>query len=348
MVVKKWGDYLRVPLTPDHFSRSRETYLRPMRVHRELMERLARKYHPSRIACLGSGFLNDIPIEALIQEAEALFLVDWIPGISRKGFAGSIIDSKNEKFHCLLCEGRTPPETYCQAFQPPIRAPERVCANFEPAPGMEHQCVHYLPGAQPNFLEADITLGRGSGFARRSETLVGKGKNLRQVFQKALAEGKRCAHIKKEIEIPSDSIDLVTASMVVSQFDHEPYGFFARLLAERFGTEKVLHHEEQLRPMMEQLRTLLFQIQVEGLVREMHRIVNKTGGRVFFSVEIFRSLIEEEGYFLVQEIPRAIETIAEYFQFEFQSIAPEETVTSFSQDAGTSIVQCFVLLPITT
>lgn len=346
MPEKKWGDYLRAPLNPEQFSRSRATYHRPMRVHRGLMERLARQYHPSRIACLGAGFLNDLPIEAFIQEADALYLVDWIPGISREGFAGSIIESRDENFHCLLCDGRIPPEKYCGAFRPPIRVPEQVCASFEPVAGMEHLCALYAPGGQPKFLEADITLGRASGFARRLESLVAKGKTLRQVFQRALAEGKRCARIEEEIEIPADSIDLVTASMVVSQFDHEPYAFFARLLAEKFGVEKVLESEEQLRPMVEQLRSLLFLIQAEGLVREMYRIVNKTQGRVFFSVEVFRSLNGEDRYFLVHEIPRAMETIAEYFQFEFQSIPAEETVTTFSQNEGTSIVQSFVLRPI--
>lgn len=346
MVVKKWSDYLRAPLTPEQFFRSRGTYQRPMRYHRDLMERLARQYHPARIACLGAGFLNDLPIEAFIQEAETLYLVDWIPGISREGFAGSIIDSKDDNLRCLLCDERNPPRSYCEAFRPPLRFPDRVCASFEPVSGMEHLCGHYAPGGQPKFLETDITLGRASGFASRSETLVARGKTLRQVFQRALAEGKRCARIKEEMEIPADSIDLVTASMVVSQFDHEPYGFFARLLAEKFGQEKVLQNEEQLRPMVEQLRSLLFRIQVEGLVREMYRIVNKTQGRVFFSVEFFRSLNGEDRYFLVHEIPRAMETIAEYFQFEFQSIPAEETVTTFSQNEGTSIVQSFVLRPI--
>lgn len=347
MVVKKWGDYLSAPLSPEQFSRSRGTYHRPMSVHRALMERLARQYHPSRIACLGSGFLNDIPIAAFIQEAEMLYLVDWIPGITRDGFAGSIIDSRDERLRCLLCDEKNSPETYCEAFRPPIRKPNQVCANFEPVPGMEHLCGNYVPGAQPNFLEADITLGRASGFARRSESVVAKGKTLRQVFQRALAEGKRCARIEEEMDIPADSIDLVTASMVVSQFDHEPYGYFAGLLAERFGMGRVLEHEEQLRPMVEQLRSLLFQIQAEGLVREMYRIVNKTQGRVFFSVEFFRSVNGEDRFFLVHEIPRAMETIAEYFQFEFQSIPLEETITTFSQNEGTSIVQNFVLRPIT-
>ena len=347
MAEKKWGDYLRAPLTPEKFSRSRATYLHPMRVHRDLMERLARRYHPARIACLGAGFLNDIPLEAFIQEAETLYLVDWIPGIAREGFAGSIFDSKDDNLRCLLCDDRIATGRYCAAFRPPIRAPEQVCASFEPMPGRENLCVHYAPGDQPNFLEADITLGRGGGFARRSESLVARGKTLRQVFQRALAEGKRCARIEEEMEIPADSIDLVTASMVVSQFDHEPYAFFARLLAEKFGMEKMLENEEHLRPQVEQLRSLLFQIQAEGLVREMYRIVNKTQGRVFFSVEFFRSLNGEDRYFLVHEIPRAMETIAEYFQFEFESIPAEETITTFSQNEGTSVVQCFVLTPIT-
>lgn len=342
-----WTDYLGAPLKAENLERSRETYQGPFQVQRELMERVVRQMRPARIACLGAGFLNDIPLAAFIQEAEELYLIDWIPGISRAGFSSSLISEDHERIACLLCDERCPPDRYCDAFRPPIRDPERVCSNFKPEAGMAHRCVHYVPGSQPRFMEADITSGRASAFARHCSEVVQKGKTIKQVFQRALSEGKRCAGIEEEMKIPDDSIDLVTVSMVVSQFDNEPYAYFSRLLAEKFGVEQVLENEEKLRPLLEQLRSLLFRIQAEGLVREMHRIVNKDHGRIFFSVEFFRSLGEKGPFFLVHEIPRALEMIGDYFHFDFEPIPIQETLTTFSQNEGTSVIQCYVLSPIT-
>jgi hypothetical protein len=40
-------------------------------------------------------------------------------------------------------------------------------------------------------------------------------------------------------EIPTGSLDLVTSTMVVSQFDHEPYTYFPRVLEAHFGRDKI-------------------------------------------------------------------------------------------------------------
>lgn len=61
------------------------------------------------------------------------------------------------------------------------------------------------------------------------------------------------------------------SSMVVSQFDHEPYAFFSKLVTLQFGS-CLWAEEEQLRPLMEKLRSELFRLQVEGHVREIHRL----------------------------------------------------------------------------
>lgn len=95
------------------------------------------------------------------------------------------------------------------------------------------------------FLEADVTLGRATAFARRVERWVGFSKTPAQAFRKAIDELSRCSTVNEKIAIPPDSLDLVTSSMVVSQFDHEPYTFFSKLLALQFGS-RLLAEEARL------------------------------------------------------------------------------------------------------
>jgi hypothetical protein len=221
----------------------------------------------------------------------------------------------------------------------------RVCDNFSLVEGPRLRCAHYRPGVEPHFVTADVTCGRATRFARRAGRLVASSKTPQQCFRKALAECQHCVALQEEVAIPSGSLDLVTSSMVVSQFDHEPYTFFSKLLALHFGP-RLLAEERQLLPLMGKLRAELFRVQIAGHVRELHRLVNKERGKVYFSVELFRSLPASGTFFLVHEIPQAMAVLGQYFVFDFTAIPPERALRSIQTAAGTSIIQSYVLLPL--
>ena len=96
---------------------------------------------------------------------------------------------------------------------------------------------------------------------------------------------------------------------------------------------------------MELLRAELFKYQMEGHVREMYRIVNKERGRVYFSAELFRSLPEDDTFFLVHNMPNALDILSQYFSFDFQTIPVEHTLQNTAMGDGVSIVQSYLLTP---
>ncbi len=311
-----------------------------------MIRRILVELRPQRIACLGSGYLNDIPLNDLVLTGGEVYLVDWISGISEEGFRGSLIQGANEEFSCFLCDERCDPGRYCSAFQHTAGPLAPVCDNFRLQEKPIPHCASYRHGVEPRFINADVTLGRASWFARRAKRVVHSSKSLEQSFKRAIRECARCSSVDEEIPIQSNSMDLVTSSMVISQFDYEPYAYFSNLLAERFSTKTLLSKEKRLRPLMESLRAELFSLQVQAHAKEMHRIVNKERGKVYFSVELFRTLPQKQEYFLVHEMTRAIKILADYFHFDFQTIPPERALRKSKSGEGYSLVQCFLLTPV--
>jgi hypothetical protein len=140
--------------------------------------------------------------------------------------------------------------------------------------------------------------------------------------------------------------------MVVSQFDNEPYRYFSKLLELKFGREQILRKEKILMPLMKELRAALFKIQVEGHVREIYRLLNKEHGKVYFSAELFCALPHAEGpaprvgdYFMVHQMPDALEILSQFFFFDFQLIPPETSLRNTQIGEGHSVVQCYALTP---
>jgi hypothetical protein len=112
-----------------------------------------------------------------------------------------------------------------------------------------------------------------------------------------------------------------------------------------FGREAVLRKEKTLLPLMDRLRGEIFQTQVEGHVRELHRLVEKSCGKVYFSVELFRTVPERDEFFLVQEIPKAMDAIGRYFLFDFEIIPPDKVLLRADAGEGVSLVQSYFLTP---
>lgn len=340
----KWDRYLSAPVGPSTCSECQRAFSAAFGRQREIIRQLMRDLRPGRVGCLGSGYLTDIPLAMIVEEGMEGYLVDWIEGISVEGVRGIVISEHEGKSACLFCSLPSPP-TFCKAFREPIREPHLLCDAYAPLSKDNAACEHYSPGDQPNFVRHDITCGRASRFAERMWNIVLTATSPQQAFHKATVVCRQCEMFNDVIPVESGSLDLVTSSMVVSQFDHEPYAYFSRLLETRFGHEAVTERAKRLRPLMDGLRRELFRVQMEGHAAEMYRLVNKEHGKVFFSVELFRSVEKSEDFFLVHEIPQALDILGRRFHFDFQSLPVDQCLRNASVGGGTSIMLSAVLTP---
>lgn len=338
----KWDRYLDAPLIEERlrqpgcesaFSDQRAT-----------MDQLVRRLKPSSVACLGSGYLNDLPLQTLFEVANETYFIDWLPDVSSLGLHRRIIHRSVGELRCILCQCAQP-ERYCKAFSGSSYASMQVCTAFD-APEMDPvQCSNYTPGDHPHFVNADITSGRASRFGRRIFDSIDHSDSPKQAFTRAIRECRRCTDSLDPIPVKSNAFDFVTSSLVASQFDQEPYSYFARVLERKFGREGIEAKAYILGPLMEELRTELFGIQIEGHAAEIYRLLNKEHGRAYFSVEVFRSLSSDDDFFLVHGMPQLLTALERWFFFDFDALTPEKTLHGYTMEDGTSIVQGFLLRP---
>lgn len=347
MAIVSWDSYVQTAIGANEIERCRRMQGTALEDQREILQRIFADLQPRRIACLGAGGLNDIPIGQFLMGGGEVYLVDWVSGISQQGFRAELIGRVDGQYNCTICDERCDPARFCTGFREPVRVSGTVCDSFELIERPYPHCAAYEPGLEPYFITADITQGRASAFARRAEKIVPSARTIEQSLQKGLSEVRRCASVQEEIEIPSGSIDLVTSSMVVSQFDHEPYTYFSKLLVDVFGTEQVLRKESKVLHLVHRLRGELFRVLMEGHAREMHRILDKVHGKAYLSVELFRSLPgERDSYFLVHEITQALDVLNEYFHFDFTPIPSEQALRKHAIGDGNSIILCLMMTPI--
>lgn len=310
--------------------------------HKKCISRLIESIKPSSVAILGSGCLIDIPLADLVAKKRKIYLVDWIKDVSKMGVYNSIIVKKEGNFSCLFCL-KDSGEEYCKNFTGVI-AENDVCTRFEPIENPFCSCANYDPAVNPSFLKADITGGVSRNFAEKTEKYILACKTPKSAFLKAIAIVDQYKY--KPMPIPNNSIDLVTSSMVISQFDVEPYKYFSFLLEKRFGRSELVKYAAKLMPLMEKLRTKLFCLQVESHIKEIYRILKKNKkSRAYFSAELFRSHSDSDSYFLVQDMPKAIEVIGKYFYFEFDNTLGENILKKAELFDGGSINLSYVLIP---
>ena len=337
---RNWDSYLDTPLLEDGILQSgRNSAFDSQREH---IDRLLRRFKPHRVACLGSGYLNDLPVEVLFEIADETYFIDWLPNVSLLGLGRRIIQHTEGGARCVFCEC-TRPERFCRGFTESKCESASVCTANSAPEDSETQCVNYEPGDDPRFVRADVTSGRASRFGKRVFNTVQKCDTPKQAFNRAIRECRRCSEIQDPIPIQSDSFNFVTSSLVASQFDAEPYGYFARLIEQKFGRDAISAKEHVLLPLMEELRTELFRVQIEGHCAEIFRLLSKEDGRAYLSVELFRSLPACDDFFLTHESPQLLESLQRRFFFDFVSIPAEQAGRSHAMGEGTSIVQSFVL-----
>jgi hypothetical protein len=225
-----------------------------------------------------------------------------------------------------------------------MRPPHTVCANFTPAGKDPVWCGRYRPGPQPRFTTGDITGGRAEFFARRITPWVARSSSPEQALRHASNLVRQAAQVFDPIDIPSHSIDLVTSSMVLSQFDEEPFSFFVHRLRERFGSEMLARRARHLEPPLERVRSDLFAALVEGHAKQLKRLVNG-GGQVFLAVEWFRTVEGGDECFLVEKTAQALNILGKSFLFDFGTIPTENSMTWVPLGEGRSIVGNHVMRP---
>ena len=345
--LSEWSQYLSAPLDPQTVEDRRTQCDTAFRDQQDNLVKCYRTFKPKTIACMGAGRLTDIPVDVFLRGGSQVTLIDWIPQITQLGFQRDLVRREGKKYACLVCEIETCPEQICQGFSKSQSCRGGVCDNFRLSNDPHCLCAGYQAGPSPRFVTAEVTQGRASQFAQRITAAALTCDTAAQCFQKAIEVCQDCADIREELPLPTGSIDLVTSSMVVSQFEYEPYGFFSKLLARRYGADALLH-DITLIPLMETLRTKLFELLMDAHLSEIYRVVNKNHGKVYFSVELFssQSQPEEEQYFLVQGMPQVFEKLRTLFLFDFSVIPLQRAYRRAKMGAQTSIIQSYVLTPI--
>ena len=346
-----WNEYLQTDFDTGTVAQSRKLYREAFRSLRGQIGDLVQRLRPHRVACLGSGFLNDLPLEVLIGDDRTVHLIDWLPDVSLAGLRGTVVRGTAENPECLACQ-LAKPEQYCERYGTITDASQQVCSEYTPMCGPLLGCDNYVHGGRPQLIAHDVTGGRATLFAQQLTESMRSWRNPEQAFKLA-AQSCRSDAPPEHLPIEKGSIDFVTSSMLVSQFEHEPYNYFAKLLEEKFGRRRILDQEQQLRPAMLRLRNKLFAWQLEGHARELYRLVNRQHGRVYFSVELFRDLPanqtagqdSNDQFYLVEGIPTVLQVMGQYFHFDFHHFSPAQTLQTAELAGGTSLLECLVMVP---
>ncbi len=334
-----WTDYLGAPGGLSQHSECRQRCRGSYKQQRKNIQRLIEAMNPRVVACLGAGVLNDIPYRELVQSGARIHLVDWVPGSIDVGIQLSILRDDGVP-HCIFCHSSvTCPQKYCSQYR--TSSTGTVCDRFVPSPDKPLRCLAFQKGECPEIYYQDVTSGYANEFGRRVLGELGKVRSWRQAFRRATQLSKRMRSHRSLLPIADSSVHLVTSSMLLSQFEHEPYGYFSYRAAELLGPPKA-NEEKRILPSMELLRSTLFLGQIERHFQEIDRIL-APDGRCYVSFEIFHSLPDSSSWFLVKGVPKVVELLERYFFFNFDIIPEKETVTRFQTENQPSLVCSFVL-----
>ncbi len=341
MVLMDWESYL----TPaGKFEDCRSNCLGSFFPQREKIQDLFKVLSPQSVLCMGAGYLNDIPVKEFLRAGSSIYLVDWAKNISREAFCKDIVIEDKEGFNCCLSQAKDS-QKYCRNYLTPnLFGKKNVCAHFKTADEDSSRCMNFEFGSEPSFLEEDVTQGKASKFAKRISAIVCETKSPKAVYKNALKEVTRLKKYSQTLPVEDHSIDMVTSSMVVSQFEFEPYGFMTQVMMQKFGRETLLEMETPLRPYMDKLRDALFILLIEGHIQEMHRVL--TGkGRAYFSMENFHLDRITGQWFQVRNFSAILAILEKYFWFDFDTLPGSFVADRVGIMGEESIVQTYVLAP---
>lgn len=337
-----WDDYLKVSNTSGKYFECRQRCRTRFEQFRKNIQCAVEATKPQVIACLGAGVLNDIPLESMVQSGATVHLVDWIPGSIDVGIDLSIIHTnENSKPCCIYCSPAIDcPDSYCSSYKQ-ASPTSTVCRSFVPVSEPQLRCGSFVRGEQPSVHYEDITSGFATTFGQEILSELDGIRTWKQAFTRAESLANRMSHHKTCTPIADSSVDLVTSSMVMSQFDHEPYGYFAHRAADLLGPPSA-SEEKRLLPIMNSLRRMLLVNQVTPHCEEITRML-APDGYCYMSFEIFHEELASRQWFIVDGMPRALEIIGDYFLFNFDILPHHEPMTRFQTDNTPSLVFSFML-----
>ncbi|MBT4866529.1 MAG: hypothetical protein HON53_15610 [Planctomycetaceae bacterium] len=337
-----WEEYLTVPEAKARFIECFQRCRGAFERHRENIRNLVETTSPGIVACLGAGVLNDIPYRTLAKSGAKVHLVDWLAGSSDVGISLSLIEMDDgEQPQCLYCDvSHDSPEEFCLNYRRSNGSADKVCDSFELSQCDPPTCNAFVKGDSPSVHYEDVTGGYANEFGQRLLHEMRDARTWERAFSKAT---KLAGRIKPtgRLSIDDASVDLVTSSMLVSQFAHEPYNFFAARTAERLGAPTP-EHEARLLPAMEKLRSALFTHQVERHLDEIQRILSP-GGKCYLSFELFSTIPQSHQWFMVEGVPKALQAAGDRFHFNFDAIPESESIAQFQTRTGRSLTLCVVM-----
>lgn len=342
-MLTSWNDYLSLPDPEAVFDECHRRYRGAFSRQREIIARIAEATRPKTVACLGAGLLNDIPYRRLVRAGATVHLVDWLPGIAQAGVARSIIErGENGDPACVYCVlGDDLARAHCRRFTPPASPAAGVCGQFRPAPEPPLVCLSFDKGEQPGCHAEDATGGYAIAFAAEVRDRLDGARTWKKAFAGAATAAKAARRRYTPLSIADASVDLVTSSMLISQFEHEPYRYFSRQAAKRLGAPAP-GEARRLAPAMDSLRTALIGDQIERHCDEIERIL-APGGRCFMSFEVFQYSPAGGRWFLVEEMHAALARLARRFDFDFDLIGEADMVLRSHTAEDPALVYAFVL-----
>ena len=217
-------------------------------------------------------------------------------------------------------------------------------ARRRPGAGL---CTAFKRGAEPKIHGEDATAGYASAFATALADELPRATSWKQAFGVANALSRRIGRWRRPLDIADHSIDLVTASdlvtssMLLSQFETQPYNYFAEQAATLLGRPR-RRDERRLDAAMKALRTTLLTNQVARHWEEIERIL-APGGRCFMAFELFHYDRQRECWFLVGQMHQALAIVAERFEFDFDLLPATDLALRFEPPGKSSLVYAFVL-----
>lgn len=338
-----WEDYLRVPearkVFRDRFEKNEPAFGRQRDILRDAIGTL----RPKQIVCLGAGTLSDIPFDIILETGAGLHLVDWLPESIDIGLAAQIIHKRgNRELACLFCAlGEDRAREHCQSYEKSDAQSPGLCNNYVPEKGAPRYCLSYQRGSRPEVLGQDVTAGYAEAFGKGVLGALDGVTSWRQALKRASALAKRVESRVTSLDIADRSADLVISSLVISQFEHEPYTYFSRQAADRLGPPTD-GESNRLRPAMERLRNTLMKRQLTRHCDEIARILTPDG-HCIMSFELFHSDAGTGGWYLVEQMHRGMALIAERLRFNFDILPTGDKVAQLDSVGGRSMIYTFAL-----
>jgi len=337
-----WDRYLNGPIPQERFAECRRRCFAAFAEQRENILRVFEATAPRSIACLGAGSLNDIPYQEFVRRGAELHLVDWLPDATLNGIDLSIVDRTDAgEPRCLYCDPSVAGRDYCEHFRRAEGSDVPVCELYvEPADG-SRRCREFAKGARPILHQADVTGGYADAFGRQVSVELRGVRDWKDGLTRGIALARRVEGRRAAPAIPDQSIDLVTSSMLLTQFENEPFQYLSTCVAALVG-RPTPREEAALQALVEEFRDLLLNRQMEGHFQEIRRLL-APGGRCYLSFELFRRLEETNRWFVVAGMPRALEIAGRYFQIRFDLLPDEMRLSRFSTDEVPSLACSLVL-----